>query len=147
MQLELCILTHTLADSCKGPDADAPGRERGAAPGYDGRVRSDETPHGIDEGGVPLTSDGVIAVANRRRGARHDPCTLPGFRKRMASPRHNRSSVTKPSSASSYSKSEDRAPSRARSRPPRALMHQRRNQVVEVAAGRGQGPSDVHFHP
>ena len=106
-------------------------------------MRSDETPHGIDEGGVPLTSDGVIAAANRRRGARHDPCTLPGFRKRMASPRHNRSSVTKPSSASSYSKSEDRAPSRAWSRPPRAVMHQRRTEVVEFAAGVRRGPPRV----
>ena len=53
----------------------------------------------------------------------------------------------KPSRASGYSKSDDRAPSRAWSRPPRAVMHQRRNQVVEVAAGRGQGPSEGHFRP
>ena len=46
----------------------------------------------------------------------------------------------KPSRASGYSKSDDRAPSRAM----RAVMHQRRNQVVEFAAGRGQGPSDIH---
>ena len=51
----------------------------------------------------------------------------------------------KPSRASSYSDSDDCAPSRARGRPPRSVMHQRRNQVVEVAAGRGQGPSEGHF--
>ena len=39
----------------------------------DGRVRSNETPHGIDGGGVPLTSEGVIAAANRRRAA---PATI-----------------------------------------------------------------------
>ena len=33
----------------------------------DGRVRSNETPHGIDGGGVPLTSEGVIAAASSRR--------------------------------------------------------------------------------
>ena len=53
----------------------------------------------------------------------------------------------KPSRASGYSKSDDRAPSRARGCPPRAVMHQRRNQVFEVAAGMRRGPSDVHFHP
>ena len=53
----------------------------------------------------------------------------------------------KPSRASGYSKSDDRAPSRAWSRPPRAVMHRRRNEVVEVAAGRGQGPSEGHFRP
>jgi len=110
-------------------------------------VRSDETPHGIDGGGVPLTSDGVTRP--RIVAARRPPRSVysSGFRKRMASPRHDRSSVTKPSRASSYSKSDDRAPSRAWSRPPRAVTHQRRTQVVEVAAGRGQGPSEGHFHP
>ena len=105
-------------------------------------MRSDETPHGIDGGGVPLTSDGVTRP--RIVAARRPPRSVysSGFRERMASPRHDRSSVTKPSRASSYSKSDDRAPSRAWSRPPRAVTHQRRTQVVEVAAGRGQGPSE-----
>ena len=48
--------------------------------------------------------------------------------------------MTNPSRASSYSKSDNRAPSRAWNRPPRAVMHRRRNEVVEVAAGRGQRP-------
>ena len=55
--------------------------------------------------------------------------------------------MTNPSRASSYSKSDNRAPSRAWNRPPRAVMHRRRNEVVEVAAGRGQGPSEGHFRP
>ena len=79
-------------------------------------MRSDETPHGIDGGGVPLTSEGVTRP--RIVAARRPPRSVysSGFRKRMASPRHDRSSVTKPSRASSYSKSDDRAPSRAWSR-------------------------------
>ena len=73
-------------------------------------MRSDETPHGIDGGGVPLTSDGVTRP--RIVAARRPPRSVysSGFRKRMASPRHDRNSVTKPSRASSYSKSDDRAP-------------------------------------
>ena len=51
--------------------------------------------------------------------------------------------MTKPSRASSYSKSDDRAPSRARGRPPRAVAHQRRTQVVEFAAGMRRGPPRV----
>ena len=82
----------------------------------DGRVRSNETPHGIDGGGVPLTRGGMTRP--RIVAARRPPRSVysSGFRKRMASPRHDRSSVTKPSRASSYSKSDDRAPSRAWSR-------------------------------
>ena len=109
----------------------------------DGRVRSNETPHGIDGGGVPLTSEGVTRP--RIVAARRPPRSVysSGFRKRMASPRHDRSSVTKPSRASSYSKSDDCAPSRAWSRPPRAVMHQRRTEVVEFAAGVRRGPPRV----
>ena len=76
----------------------------------DGRVRSDETPHGIDGGGVPLTRGGVTRP--RIVAARRPPRSVysSGFRKRMASPRHDRSSVTNPSRASSNCKSDDRAP-------------------------------------
>jgi hypothetical protein len=49
----------------------------------------------------------------------------------------------KPSRASSYSDSDDCAPSRARGRPPRSVMHQRRNQVFEFAAGMRRGPPRV----
>ena len=106
-------------------------------------MRSDETPHGIDGGGVPLTSDGVTRP--RIVAARRPPRSVysSGFRKRLASPRHDRSSVTNPSRASSYSKSDNRAPSRAWNRPPRAVMHRRRNEVVEVAAGMRRGPPRV----
>ena len=106
-------------------------------------MRSDETPHGIDGGGVPLTSEGVTRP--RIVAARRPPRSVysSGFRKRMASPRHDRNSVTKPSRASGYSKSDDRAPSRARGRPPRAVAHQRRTQVVEFAAGMRRGPPRV----
>jgi len=116
----LFIYIHThWRTAARGPTRTRTRRGANEAPRRDNdrRVRSDETPHGIDGGGVPLTSDGVTRP--RIVAARRPPRSVysSGFRKCMASPRHDRSSVMKPSRASGYSKSDDRAPSRARSAP------------------------------